>query len=50
MPANLSDSRLISPMLSFMAHLLRNLDRLFGSGLIWHYGRIRNHFRDVDWL
>jgi hypothetical protein len=31
--------------------LLRNPDRLFGSGfLLWHYSRIRNHFRDVDRL
>jgi hypothetical protein len=45
----------ISPTLSFMAHLLPNLDRLFGSFsrnrfLFWHYSRIRNHFRDVDRL
>jgi hypothetical protein len=37
-------------------HPFRNLDRIFGSGffrsgfLLWHYSRIRNHFRDVDRL
>jgi hypothetical protein len=37
-------------------NLLRNLDRPFGRGffrsgfLLWHYSRIRNHFRDVDRL
>src|SRR3990170_5880799 len=47
-------SRWISPMLSFIAHLFRNLDRLFGSGsfrngfLLWHHNRIWDHFRDVD--
>jgi hypothetical protein len=56
MPGNLSNSRLISPMLSFVAHLLRNLDRLFGSRfsrdgfLLWHYSRVRDHFRDVHRL
>jgi hypothetical protein len=43
-------------MLSFMVYLVRDLDRLFGSGLfrsgfsLWHYNRIRNYFRDVDRL
>src|SRR6202165_2584752 len=55
-PTISSRSRLISPMLSFMARLLRNLDRLLWSGfswngfLLWHHSRIRNHFRDVDRL
>src|SRR5207302_7202259 len=49
-----SRSRLISPMLSFMACLLRNLDRLFGSRffrnglLLWYYSTIRYYFWDAD--